>query len=232
VEVAAGRTGDSLTPGTSGGEGNGSGSRLNAFLAVAVAACVVAVVGLAILMENAYGNRADAVDRDGFFDRAGAVLSIERQDPEGSRAGEEIADGVVVEAMDAAPQAEQVRTADQIEAATKMANAFLNLDHENIEANVEAVKALATGPFLRQYTKASGDLIELIRLAKATQTGEVEWAGLVAGDDDSATVIIATNGTVSNKETDFEPVARTYRLQLEVDLVDGRWLTSDLQYVR
>ena len=45
-------------------------------------------------------------------------------------------------------------------------------------------------------------------------------------------MIVATNGTVSNKLTEFEPVARTYRLQLHLDLVDGRWLTSDLQYVR
>ena len=74
--------------------------------------------------------------------------------------------------------------------------------------------------------------MKLTQRAQATQTGEVEWAGLVAGDDDSATVIVATSGTVANKLTEFEPVARTYRLQLEVDFVDGRWLTSDLQYVR
>jgi Mce-associated membrane protein len=201
-------------------------------LTAAAVVCAVAVVGLALLMEHTYDNRADAVDSVGFWDTAGAVLTIDRQEQTTTLAGEDVGNGAVVEAMEAAPQAEQVRAAGQIEAATKMVNAFLNLDHEHIKANIEAVRSLATGPFLRQYTKASGDLVDLIKLAKATQTGEVEWAGLVAGDDDSATVIVATNGTISNKETDFEPVARPYRLQLEVDLVDGRWLTSDLQYVR
>jgi hypothetical protein len=232
VEVVARGSGDPLTVGSSGNQGNRSGSRLNTVLGAAVVVCVVAVVALALLMENTYGNRADAVDGDGFWDRTGSVLTIERHEQTTTRAGEDVGDGAVVEAMEAAPQAEQVRTANQIEAATKMANAFLNLDHETIKANIEAVKALATGPFLRQYTRAANDLTDLIKLAKATQTGEVEWAGVVNSDDDSATVIVATNGTVANKETDFEPIARTYRLQLEVDLVDDRWLTSDLQYVR
>ncbi|WP_183093357.1 hypothetical protein [Nocardioides stalactiti] len=197
----------------------------------AVVVCALAVGGLAWLMDDSYGKRADAVDTDGFFDRLAAVLTIDRETEGSTRAGEDVGPGVI-SAMETAPQADQVRAADQIEAATKMANAFLNLDHEEIGANIEAVKALATGPFLNQYTKAAADLVKLVRRAQATQTGEVEWAGLVAGDDDSATVIIATNGTVANKETDFEPVARTYRLQLEVALVDGQWLTRDLQYVR
>jgi hypothetical protein len=231
VEVAARGSGDPLTPGSSGDGEARSGSRLNTVLGAAVVACLVAVIALAGLMGNTYDNRADAVDTDGFWDRAGSVLKIERQDGESNRVGEDVGEGTV-EAMDAAPPAEQVRTADQIEAATKMANAFLNLDYENIEANIEAVKALATGPFLRQYTRASNDLVKLTRRAQAKQTGEVEWTGLVAGDDDSATTIVATSGTVANKLTEFEPVARTYRLQLEVDLVDGQWLTSDLQYVR
>ena len=200
-------------------------------LGAVAAVSLVAAVVLAVLMNNTYGNRADAVDGDGFWDRTGSVLTIERDSAQSSRAGEDVGDGVV-EAMEAAPQAEQVRTADQIEAATKMANAFLNLDYETIEANIEAVRALATGPFLRQYTTASNDLVKLTRRAQAKQTGEVEWTGLVNGDEDSATVIVATSGTVANKLTEFEPVARTYRLQLEVDLVDGQWLTSDLQYVR
>lgn len=201
-------------------------------LAAAIAVCLAAVVALAFLMDDTYDNRADAVDDDGFWGQVGSVLGIERRDPAASsRAGEDIGEDTV-EALEPAPEAEQERTAAQLEAAGKMANAFLNLRHEEIESNIETVKSLATGPFLRQYTRASADLAKLIRRAEATQTGEVIWAGLVAGDADDATVIVATNGTVANKVTDFEPQARTYRLQLDLDLVDGRWLTSDLQYVR
>lgn len=175
----------------------------------------------------------DDGDRSGnWFEDTFSVIKDDRVElrPE-SRAGEDVGDDRV-EVATLAAEAEQERTAEQIDAAAKMANAFLNIHYEDVEANIETVKSLATGPFLQQYTRASNDLAKLTRRAQATQTGEVVWAGLVAGDDDDAVVIVATNGTVANKVTEFEPQARTYRLQLDLDLVDGRWLTSDLQYVR
>ncbi|MDZ5620484.1 hypothetical protein [Nocardioides bizhenqiangii] len=192
--------------------------------------CLGVVVILSVLMSNAH--RDDGGDRSGsWLEDAIAVITDERVAvaPD-TRAGEDVGRGTVV-AMDPAPEEEQVRTAEQLEGATKMVNAFLNISHEDVEANIEAVKALATGQFLRQYTRASQDLAKLTRRAQATQTGEAVWVGLVAGDDDDATVIAATSGTVTNELTDFEPQARTYRLQLDLDLVDGEWLTSDLQYV-
>ncbi|PWN03702.1 hypothetical protein DJ010_06365 [Nocardioides silvaticus] len=217
--------------GSPGKQGSSNGSGLNTALVVAAVVLVLAAAALAWLMNRTYDNRADAVGDGGVW----SVISIERADASAEarsgRAGEDVGGGTV-QAMDPAPKAEQERTAAQIEAATAMADAFLNLQYDEIETDIEEVKSLATGAFLRQYTKASEDLAKLTRRAQATQTGEVDWAGLVAGDDDSATVIVATSGTVANKLTEFEPVARTYRLQLEIDLVDGQWLTSDLQYVR
>jgi hypothetical protein len=232
VEVAA-RGSGALTPAGSGEEREGrTASRVNRTLALLTAVALVAACGGAWLMHHTYHNRADAVDGVGLW----SVITIERDEGAAlsSRGGEDVGPGTV-EAMKLAPQVEQARAADQIEAATKMANAFLNLSHDDIEANVAAVRSLATGPFLRQWDKATTSdrgLIALIKRAKATQVGEVSWAGLVAGDEDSATVIVATTGTVANKLTEFEAVARTYRLQLELALVDGQWLTSDLQYVR
>lgn len=228
MEVAARGPGDSLTA-ESPERQEGSGSRFDTVLVVVLAGLFAAVAGLGWLMKETYENRADAVADAGPW----SVIRIERADtaPGSGRAGEDVGDGTV-QAMDAAPRADQERTAEQLEAATEMVLAFLNLSHDEIDADIEAVKALATGAFLRQYTKASKDLVKLTRRAKATQTGEIDWIGLVAGDADSATVIAATSGTVANKLTKFKPVARTYRLQLELDLVDGQWLTSDLQYVR
>ena len=145
MEVAARGSGGALTPGSSGTQGSRSGGRLNAVLLTAIAVCVAGAVALGFLMGNTYGNRADAVEDGGFFERAGSLLTIERQEAAGgSRVGEDVGDGTV-SAMDAAPKAEQVRTAEQIEAGTKMANAFLNLQYDNIEANIETVKSFATG---------------------------------------------------------------------------------------
>lgn len=231
MEVAARGAGGSLTPGSSEEHERRSRIRLNLVLYAVTLLCVATVGVLGARMWSAH--EREGGDRSGnWFEDTVAVVTDERVEvaPD-SRAGEDVGRGTV-EALKPAPEDEQERTTAQLEAASKMVNAFLNIDHEEVEANIEAVKSLSTGPFLRQYTRASNDLAKLTRRAQATQTGEVLWAGLVAGDADDATVIVATTGTVANKATDFEPQARTYRLQLDLSFVDGRWLTSDLQYVK
>jgi len=231
VEVAARGSGSPVTPGSPEEQEGRSTARLNIVLYVVALLCLAAVVPLSFRMWDVH--ERDEGDHSGnWFENAIAVIADKRVDRAAdTRVGQDVGAGTI-EAMDPAPEADQLRTAEQLEAATKMVNAFLNLQYEEIDANIETVKSLATGPFLHQYTRAAADLTKLIQRAQATQTGEVVWAGLVAGDDDDATVIAATTGTVANKVTDFEPQARTYRLQLDLELVDGRWLTSDLQYVR
>ncbi|MCR1781461.1 hypothetical protein KVF89_02855 [Nocardioides carbamazepini] len=145
-------------------------------------------------------------------------------------AGQDVGRGTI-EAVRLADDAEQERTAAQLEAATKMVTAFVNFDYQEPQSTIEAVKSMATGTFLSQYSEGAKDLEKLATEAQSDMDAEVVWAGLVAGDDDTATAIIATSGTVRNKTTDFQPEARNYRIQLELVLEDGRWLTKDLQYV-
>jgi Mce-associated membrane protein len=147
-----------------------------------------------------------------------------------SRAGDKLGDARI-QALPMADETEQDRRAAAIDAATKMANAFLNLDYQNIEASSEAVLSLATGPFRKQYEQSTEGLTKVATRAKSVQTGEVVWAGVVAIDGDSATVIVASTGNVSNKTTKFEAVPRQYRLQLDLALDDDKWLTRDLQFV-
>ena len=147
-----------------------------------------------------------------------------------SRAGEDLGDARV-EALPAADDAEQERTAAVIDAATKMSNAFLNLDYQDVDASTEAVLSLATGQFRTQYQQSSEGLAKVATRAKSVQTGEVVWSGVVASDEDSATVIVASSGTVSNQTTEFKAVPRNYRLQLDLAYEDERWLTRDLQFV-
>jgi Mce-associated membrane protein len=61
--------------------------------------------------------------------------------------------------------------------------------------------------------------------------GHVDWAGVVDLAGDHATVIAATTGTVANRRTDGEAVAREFRLRLDLVHADGAWLTSDLEFV-
>lgn len=185
--------------------------RLNValYVALVVFACL-AVLGF-VLIADARGDRVGGVDVT-------------------QGAGEDVGPGVV-EAVPVASDAEQARTAAQLDAATAMVTSFVNFDYREPETTVDAVRERSTGTFLEQYSTGAADLKKIAKEAESVMVARVVWAGLVAGDDDSATVIVATSGTVTNTTTEGREEARNYRIQVELVLEDGDWLTSDLQYV-
>jgi Mce-associated membrane protein len=133
--------------------------------------------------------------------------------------------------LDEASSGEQEGYADIIASASKEATAFINIRYDDAQASIDAVMAGATGDFRDQYEKSTEALIKLLQDNKSIRTGDVLWTGVVAQDPDSATVIIATSGTVQNNQTGTQPKAEYYRLQLQLVSEKGRWLTSDLQFV-
>ena len=133
--------------------------------------------------------------------------------------------------LDEASGTEQQRYADILDSASTEATAFVNIRYDDAQASIDAVMAGATGAFRDQYAKSTDGVIQVLTDNKSIMTGEVLWTGVVAQDPDSATVIVATSGTVQNKQTGDKPVARFFRLQLQLVSEKGRWLTSDLQFV-
>jgi len=125
----------------------------------------------------------------------------------------------------------QERYADVIASASQEATAFVNIRYDDAQGSIDKVMAGATGEFRDQYAKSTDSVIEVLEQNKSIMTGKVLWSGVVAQDPDSATVIIATEGTVQNTQTGDEPVARFFRLQLQLVSEKGKWLTSDLQFV-
>lgn len=204
--------------------------RLNAALYAVALVCFGAAVFAGFTMVDAYDGAKGQVESDGFWDRTWSVVTDERAASAGSVAGSDLGPGRV-QALSEASTQEQERAAAVLDAATKMSNAFLNIRHDDIEASVEAVRSLATGDFREQYDKSVESITKVTTRAKSIQTGEVVWAGISSIDEDSATVIVASQGSVSNRTTEFKAEPRNYRLLLELVLEDGRWLTRDLQFV-
>lgn len=145
-------------------------------------------------------------------------------------AGEDVGRGVV-QAVGEAEDEEQEQVAAQIEAATEMVTAFVNFDHRDPDATIEEVRERSTGTFRKEYDKGAAGLKKLATQAQSTMVAQVVWAGLVAGDGDSATVIVATSGNVTNKTTEFKEEARNYRIQVQLVREGDEWLANDLQYV-
>lgn len=131
----------------------------------------------------------------------------------------------------AAARAEQERYGEVLEAARQTATAFVNIDYRDPQASFDAVAAGATGEFLEQYEGSTESLVELLTTNESVMSGAVRAAAVTGIDADSATVIVATNGSVSNVSSDEEQTARDFRLRLDLLLVDDVWRTNNLEFV-
>ncbi len=117
-------------------------------------------------------------------------------------------------------------------AARTEALAFLTVDHTNMDPLIEAVLSGATGGFREQYESQRDKLTSEAVRTEATSTAEVVALGVGALDDDSATVLLAANSTITNKKTGDEGQMRYYRLRLDLVREGDRWLTRDVRFVR
>lgn len=116
-------------------------------------------------------------------------------------------------------------------AASDQVSALLNIDYRNPQATIETVKAGSTAEFAEQFDAATGGLVEVTAQAKSVMTADVLWTGVVDVHPDSATVIVATTGTVTNTLTGEKPAARNFRIKVDLVQEDGRWLMSGLDFV-
>jgi Mce-associated membrane protein len=127
------------------------------------------------------------------------------------------------------------READQrrqgiLAAARQSALNFTSLDYRHYDRDSANVLAGATGEFKKQFTAQTDQLTKLVARNRSVSEGQVLEAGIVRSDEDSARVLVVADSKVSNTAVP-EGEARTYRLQLDLVHQDGRWLTSDVEFV-
>ncbi len=128
-------------------------------------------------------------------------------------------------------EATQERYGDVLVAARAEVTALVNIDYRDAQASFDKVAAGATGDFAKQYKTGTSELLKPLTSAKSVMAGKVLWAGVVDVDADSATVIAATTGTVTNTATGNKPVARNFRMKLDLVDVDGTWKTNNVEWV-
>ncbi|MEU6181048.1 hypothetical protein [Streptomyces coeruleorubidus] len=127
------------------------------------------------------------------------------------------------------------READQrrqgiLAAARQSALNFTSLDYRHYDRDSANVLAGATGEFKKQFAAQTDQLTKLVARNKSVSEGQVLEAGIVRSDEDSARVLVVADSKVTNTAAP-EGEARTYRLQLDLVHKDGRWLTSDVEFV-
>lgn len=137
------------------------------------------------------------------------------------------------EALPGDTEAEQAseRYVDVTRAATAQVRAFLEIDHENVDEQAQLVLDGATGDFKEQYEAELDNLKQSARDQESVAEAEVLEVGLSEVSATAATVFVAANTEVVSKSTGGETRTVPWRIQLDMVLEDGRWLTSGLQFV-
>ena len=143
-----------------------------------------------------------------------------------------VAIGLVVTRQDDVDAGLTAAQQDVAGAARREALAFLTVDHRDMDPLIDAVLDGATGGFAKQYASQRETLTSEAVRTEATSTPEVVALGVGDQDEESATVLVAANSTVTNAGTGADGQVRYYRLRLRLVREGDRWLTSDLQFVR
>ncbi|MFG2745070.1 hypothetical protein ACGFY0_34025 [Streptomyces chartreusis] len=122
------------------------------------------------------------------------------------------------------------RRQDILATARQSALNFTSLDYRHYDRDSENVLSSATGDFKKQFAAQMDQLTELVAQNKSVSEGQVLEAGIVRADADSARVLVVADSKVTNTAVP-RGEARTYRLQLDLVHRNGRWLTSDVEFV-
>lgn len=127
-------------------------------------------------------------------------------------------------------EAAAARDVTVLDTATQMATNLVTLRHQSLDEDIQKVADGTTGPFHEQFATSSGGFGDVLNQGQVESTGEVKSAGVVDATDDHATVLAAVTSTVKNTEAP-DGEMRVYRMKMTLDLVDGRWLVSNVEFV-
>ena len=123
-------------------------------------------------------------------------------------------------------------------AATRVTQAFLDVDYRGMDPRIDKVLSLSTGTFKNQYETAKDDLKTSVEQAKAVASSSVLDVAIGDIDSDTAVVYVAADTKVSNTAIEKDRAAgkdvqdrRYYRFQLSLSKVGSRWLLNDLQFI-
>jgi Mce-associated membrane protein len=105
------------------------------------------------------------------------------------------------------------------------------IKHTEVEADVQRILDLSTGPFYDDFSKRRQPFIDLIKHEKSTSQGTITEAGLLSVTGDSARALVAVSVKLSTAEA---PEAKLdgFRLRIDLQRAGNAAKVSDLEYVQ
>ena len=135
--------------------------------------------------------------------------------------------GVVLGVQEVRHRGERSAREAAVQAAEQQAVNVTSLSSKDVDAGLKRLVDSGTGDFKAEYDQQATRLREALTTQEITAKGEVVDSAVVRSDEQSAVVLVVVNGTVANKAQP-DPQARRYRMQVELEHVGDRWLTSSL----
>jgi Mce-associated membrane protein len=117
-----------------------------------------------------------------------------------------------------------------LRAATQSALNLTSIDNTDFDEDVRLVLEGSTGAFRSDFEARAEQLKQVLLENEVVSEGKVIEAGLVRSDSRNATALVVVDSDVRNTAAP-EGRVNTYRMQLELEFRDGRWLTSMLEFV-
>jgi Mce-associated membrane protein len=109
---------------------------------------------------------------------------------------------------------------------------FLTISAASVTRDLGQVLDGSTGEFRKQYQAGMSEVRTAVVENKVASTGKVLRSGVVSGDADSASVLVAVDARITNVRS---PKGRKAHYRVQVDMVydaeTERWLVSRLEFV-
>jgi Mce-associated membrane protein len=105
-----------------------------------------------------------------------------------------------------------------------------SIDYRNLQADIQRILTGSTGQFRETFQNGSSQITQGATQQKTVSTVQQSHVALVSFSGDSAEAIVSLT-TVTTSVNAKQGQANTYRYQMELSKVGGRWLLSKMELV-
>ncbi|MBP2523280.1 MAG: hypothetical protein WBB10_15460 [Rhodococcus qingshengii] len=126
-------------------------------------------------------------------------------------------------------RARESQRQEYVDGAVAGALALIDVHSATVDEDLETLQSLSTGTFADELKSGESAFVASIRDFAVDSDGRVDTAALASESGNSGVVLIAASAQVGNSAG--ESSARTYRLRVGVEDVDGRVLMSSVEFV-
>ena len=126
-------------------------------------------------------------------------------------------------------RARESQRQEYVDGAVAGALALIDVHSATVDEDLETLQSLSTGTFADELKSGESAFVASIRDFAVDSDGRVDTAALASESGNSGVVLIAASAQVGKSAG--ESSARTYRLRVGVEDVDGRVLMSSVEFV-